>query len=101
MPRVCSFLGERELLTRQFPNPDEFAVVIDGVKTISLEKLVELKLASGMTAGDRLKDLADLQELIELKRLDENFADKLNEFVREKFLELQRAVKMASDRENE
>jgi hypothetical protein len=28
----------------RFPNPDESAVVIDGIKTLSLEKLVELKL---------------------------------------------------------
>jgi hypothetical protein len=76
----------------RFPEPDEFAVTIDGIKTISLEKLIELKLTSGMTAGDRLKDLGDVQELIKLKELDESFAEKLNEFVREKYLELCRAV---------
>ena len=31
---------------------------------LSLPKLIELKLASGMTAPGRLKDLADVQELI-------------------------------------
>lgn len=36
----------------------------DGVQTITLEKLIELKLASGMSASDRLRDLADVQELI-------------------------------------
>ncbi len=76
----------------EFPDPSEFEVVIDGVKTISLEKLIELKLTSGMTAGDRLKDLADVQELIKLKRLDENFGRKLNEFVRGKFVEFYQAV---------
>jgi hypothetical protein len=76
----------------QFPEPNEFAVVIDGIKTVSLEKLIELKLTSGITAGDRLKDLADVQEMIKLKELDESFAEKLNEFVREKYLELCRAV---------
>jgi hypothetical protein len=44
--------------------------VIDGIKTVILEKLIELKLASGMTAADRLKDLADVQELIKTKSLD-------------------------------
>jgi len=72
----------------QFPEPNDFSVVIDGVKTISLEKLIELKLASGMTATDRLKDLADVQEMIKIKRLDASFAARLDEFVREKYLEL-------------
>lgn len=49
--------------------------MIDGVKTISPEKLIELKLASG-TAPDRLKDLADAQELIKTKSLDASFAAK-------------------------
>jgi len=73
--------------------------VIDGVKTISLEKLVELKLASGMTAPDRLKDLADVQELIKTKSLDESFAERLDSFVRRRFLELQKSVQEV--RENE
>ena len=82
----------------EFPNPSDFAVVIDGVNTISLEKLIELKLASGMTAGDRLKDLADVQELIKLKGLNEDFAGKLNEYVRPKYTELYAAVAAAPDR---
>ena len=83
----------------QFPDPRESFVVIDGVKTISLEKLVELKLASGMTAPDRLKDLADVQELIKTKSLDESFAERLDSFVRRRFLELQKSVQEV--RENE
>lgn len=71
-----------------FPDPAEVAVVIDGVKTITLEKLIELKLASGMTASDRLKDLADVQELIKIKKLGEAFAERLDEYVQAKFLEL-------------
>jgi len=82
----------------RFPGPSEFAVMIDGVRTISLEKLVELKLTSGMTAGDRLKDLADVQELIKLKGLDEGFADGLDDFVRPKYIELYSAVVAAKDR---
>src|SRR5262249_13378533 len=45
-----------------FPDPSESVQYIDGVRTVTLEKLIELKLASGMTAADRLKDLADVQE---------------------------------------
>lgn len=82
----------------QFPHPKEFSIEIDGVKTMSLEKLIELKLTSGISATDRLKDLADVQELIKIKDLDADFADKLNEFVRGKFLELHKAVINAKDR---
>ena len=43
---------------------------MDGIKYLSLEKLMELKLASGLTNPNRLKDLADVQELIRVLRLD-------------------------------
>ena len=75
-----------------FPNPADASVKIDGVNFATLEKLVELKLASGMTAPDRLKDLGDIQELIKIKSLPREFADKLNPYVREKYLELWNAV---------
>jgi hypothetical protein len=83
-----------------FPDPSESSVVIDGVKTVTLEKLIELKLTSGMTAGDRLKDLADVQELIKLKGLDAAFAKHLNEYVRLTYLELYESVASAVDRED-
>jgi hypothetical protein len=84
-----------------FPDPADASVNIDGVKTITIEKLVELKLASGMTAADRLKDLADVQELIKVKYLDKNFAERLDEFVRAKYLELYDGVERGRDREGE
>lgn len=79
-----------------FPSPSEASVEIDGVKFPTLEKLIELKLASGMTAPDRLKDLADVQELIKIRGLSSEYADKLNPYVREKFLELLGAVQRGS-----
>lgn len=75
-----------------FPKPSEASVEIDGVKFPTLEKLIELKLASGMTAPHRLKDLADVQELIKLRSLSGYFAEKLNPYVCGKFLELLKAV---------
>ena len=80
-----------------FPNPCEAISEIDGIKTITLEKLVELKLASGMSAPHRLKDLADVQELIKVKALPSDFANKLDASVREKYLELHYAVAQAPD----
>ena len=82
-----------------FPDPSQSFQEIDGVRTITLEKLIELKLASGMTAPDRLKDLADVQEMIKIKGLGPNFAESLDESVREKFHELQQAIVRARARE--
>jgi len=52
-----------------------------------------LKLASGMTGGiHRMKDLADVVQLIENRRLLADFAENLNPYVREKYLELWRGI---------
>jgi hypothetical protein len=75
------------------PDPAAASVEIDGIKFVTLEKLVELKLASGMTAPDRLKDLADVQELIKVRALPAEFAERLDPYVRAKFLELYDTVK--------
>ena len=83
-----------------FPDPAECAVLIEGVKTITLEKLIELKLASGISAPHRLKDLADVQEMIKIKLLNANFAAKLDESVRPKFIELADAVLSAGEELN-
>lgn len=80
----------------RFPIPLEASVEIDGVRFATLEKLIELKLASGMTAPDRLKDLADVQELIKIRGLSRPFAEKLDPYVREKYLELLEAVQKGS-----
>ncbi|MDT4896491.1 MAG: hypothetical protein QOH25_1568 [Acidobacteriota bacterium] len=78
-----------------FPVPATSSTEIDGVRIVTLEKLIELKLASGMTAPDRLKDLADVQELIKVRGLTADFAAMLSPYVRGKFLELSSAVKDA------
>lgn len=75
------------------PVPGDASTEIDGIKFVTLEKLIELKLASGITAPDRLKDLADVQELIKIRKLDADFALKLDPYVRPKYLELEEAVR--------
>jgi len=75
------------------PAPSDAATEIDGIKFVTLEKLIELKLASGISASDRLKDLADVQELIKIRKLDADFAVKLDPYVRAKYLELEEAVR--------
>ena len=56
-----------------------------------------MKLASGISAPHRLKDLADVQELIKIKKLDADFANKLDPYVRAKYVELQEAVRNSED----
>ncbi|MEP7343439.1 MAG: hypothetical protein ABI977_37310 [Acidobacteriota bacterium] len=87
--------GDGKPKSVRFHDPQENYVVINGIKTINLETLINFKLTSGMTAPDRLKDLGDAQELIKIKDLDESFAERLDPFVRDKFIELARAVALA------
>lgn len=75
-----------------FPDPAVCAVEHDGVRYLKLSNLIELKLASGMTNPARLKDLADVQELVRTLDLGQDFAEQLHPWVREKFEELRRAV---------
>lgn len=91
------FPGDGKPKPVAFPAPEENQEQIDGIKTLSLEKLIELKLASGMTAAHRLKDLADVQEMIKIKNLKADYAENLDPFVREKFLELQKSVAEAEE----
>ena len=86
------FPGDGKEKPVRFEAPTENQIVIDGIKTLELAKLVELKIASGMTAPHRLKDLADVQEVIKIKKLGADFAEQLNPYVREKFLELQKSI---------
>ncbi len=87
------FPGDGKPKPVSMPRPAEASVEIDGIRFVTLEKLIKLKLASGISASDRLKDLADVQELIKIKRLDTDFALKLNPYVRAKYLELEEAVR--------
>jgi hypothetical protein len=82
-----------------FPEPRTVSEEIDGILTVTLEKLVELKLASGMTGLGRRKDLADVQELIRLRELPASFAERLHESVRAMFLELHAELEAAREQE--
>jgi hypothetical protein len=82
------FPGDGKPKPVSFPDPSAIAMEIDGRKYVPLATLIELKLASGMTSAGRLKDLADVQELIKALRLPIEFADQLDPYVRDKFREL-------------
>lgn len=70
-----------------FPDPSQ-AASPGSIRYLTLPLLVELKLASGMTSPARMKDLADVQELIRQLQLPVAYSEQLNPFVREKYVEL-------------
>jgi hypothetical protein len=82
-----------------FPDPATAAAAMGDFQVISLEKLIELKLASGMTAAHRRRDLADVQDLIRTLQLDQAFAEKLDETVRDLYLQLWQEVQAADNLE--
>ena len=87
------FPGDGKPKPVAFPDPAKVAVEIKGVRYLGLPTLVELKIASGMTNPGRLKDLGDIQQLIQAANLPANFASELNPYVRDKYLELWHGVK--------
>jgi hypothetical protein len=82
------FPGDGKPKPVSFPDPLTCTAEINGLKVIDLPRLIDLKLASGMTNINRLKDLADVQELIKALKLPAEMSAKLNPYVREKYLEL-------------
>ena len=91
--------GDGKPKSVRFHDPVEHCVVIDGIKTVDLARLIELKLASGMTGLARLKDLADVQELIRVRQLEAVFAEQLDPFVADKYRELHAEVAAANAQE--
>jgi hypothetical protein len=80
-----------------FPDPASAAVRGERFALLPLPTLMELKLASGMTAPHRLRDLADVIELIRKNEVEEGFSESLHPYVREKFRELWQAAQASDD----
>ncbi len=77
-----------------FPDPATTAERGARIALLPLPRLIELKLASGMTAPHRLKDLADVLELVRAITLPAELAAELHPYVREKYTELWRAAQI-------
>jgi len=99
--RVEKFPGSRGL--RDTENGVRIDIVVTGDYPgdglLPLAKLIELKLASGMSAPHRLRDLADVLELIPVPDLSLEMAADLDESVREKYRELWQAAHESHDDE--
>ncbi len=82
------FPGDGKPKPVAFPDPRAVSAEFKGVRYLTLPKLVELKLASGMTNRDRGKDIIDVYELIKVLDIPTEFVGELDPFVGGKFLEL-------------
>lgn len=71
-----------------FPDPSAVRLSRDGSSIVTLEKLIELKLASGLSAPHRMKDLVDVQELVGILKLPLELAEHLDESVRPEYRRL-------------
>lgn len=92
------FPGDGKPKPVAFPDPTTVRTEIDGLQCIRLESLIELKLASGLSSPDRMKDISDVYELIKRRALPRELGDSLNDYVRAKYLELwQTAQQYAAD----
>ncbi|HEY4223287.1 MAG TPA: hypothetical protein VGO62_18140 [Myxococcota bacterium] len=88
---VGDFPGDGKPKPVAFPDPSIAVRVPRGtllIATVPLAKLIELKLASGMSAPHRLKDLADVVELIRKLKLERGLGHALDPSVRGKYDEL-------------
>ena len=75
-----------------FPDPS-VSVEREGLPVIELPKLIELKLASGMTNPLRIRDSADVMDLIQKLRLPRELAEQLDPSVRDEYLRMWEAWK--------
>ena len=82
------FPGDDKPKPIAFPDPATTAIRGAPFALFPAERWIELKLASGMVAPHRGKDLIDVQELIRSAKLPRELSMDLDPWVREKFLEL-------------
>jgi hypothetical protein len=83
------FPGDGKPKPVSFPDPKDVAVDRDGVRVIALPKLIELKLASGLSAEHRrLRDLADVQDLIIALSLPRDLSKELDPSVRDEYVRM-------------
>jgi hypothetical protein len=82
------FPGDDQPKPIAFPDPAKVSLRGKRFALLPMPCYIELKLASGMVAPHRGKDLVDVQDLIRSAGLPQSLADELHPWVREKYLEL-------------
>ena len=81
-----------------FPDPQDQTIEEDNVRVLALEKLIELKLASGLSASHPMRDLADVQDLIMALDLPLNVMEELDESVRPEYRRIWQAANKDASR---
>jgi hypothetical protein len=82
-----------------YPSPESDAFVESGgLRLPTLESLIAFKIASGVW-GHRTQDLADVQRLIRLNGLQDAFAERLPQPLRERFFALLRESRLERELE--
>lgn len=96
-----------DALVRLARDLDRHGIDYAGVDAVALNQhgfqrfTADIDLLLSRKGRDRLKDLGDVQELIKIKHLDRAFANKLDKFVRAKYLELYNGVASAQHKDFE
>jgi hypothetical protein len=83
--RTGDFPGNNRPMPVAFPMPVSVSTEWDDVRNINLPKLIEWKVASGMTNPECFRDLADVLELIKVRNLPLRMGDELNPYVQVAF----------------
>ncbi len=91
------FPGDGQPKPVAFPDPATQSTTGDGFRIVDLNTLLELKLASGMTAPHRARDIADVIDLIRARSLERDHGVQLNEYVRAKYDELWELAQVEDD----
>ena len=84
--------GDRQPKPVAYPDPATTAIRGEHWAMLPLPLVLELKLASGISAPHRLKDLADVLETIRALKLPAELVDQLNPYVQDKYRELWQAA---------
>ena len=92
---VGEFPGDGLPKPISFPEPESVSEAREeGIPFLTLKALIELKLASGMTAAHRPRDLDDVIQLIRINKLGPDYQDKLDPYVANRFMDLWNAAQV-------
>ncbi len=96
-----AYPGDNEVKPVAFPDPAGVSIDCGGVRFVKLTMLIDLKLASGMSNVSRMKDLADILELIKAAKLPRDLAAQLNPYVRDEYERLWQASQIKSPNDHD
>jgi hypothetical protein len=94
---VGDYPGDGKPKPVSFPSPGQAAVVGNTFRVLALPRLIELKLASAMTAPHRGHDFFDVVELVRRAGLARELADELDAYVRPKYDEAWQLAQIRDD----